>query len=143
MQFQLDSTEISSDIDNFTKCFTKCPGNLNQHVKTENFYSFFFFFFFFFLQPLLNPCLRVTSLYLHLTGGSWTPERKEMLTENWGRAGKNETPIATGWFSGKTKSSLISLIRAFQVRKKNPTFLSVKTIYNKIEIECYRSICCL
>jgi len=28
------------------------------------------------LQPLLNPCLRVTSFYLPMTGRSWTPERK-------------------------------------------------------------------
>ena len=35
----------------------------------------------FMLQPSLNPCLRVISLYLSLTGGLWTRERKEMLTE--------------------------------------------------------------
>ena len=42
----------------------------------------------------------------------------------------------TGWFSGKTKSSLTSLIRAFQVRIKKAV-AQQKITYSELEIECF------
>ena len=62
-----------------------------------------------------------------------------MLTEIWGRAGRNEMPTVTGWLSGKTKSSLTSSIQVFQVRKRKQLFLQ-KTKYSELKIGCFTGI---